>query len=363
MANLKEENRKFGRDSPRSGDACERSASCLRDEVSALKDCESRVRSELNAEIDDISFLCRTTVKTCIFSWMREKEAKLGRKMVVVRQSSRDIYQWLDPDSGDSYASVNKQGAWIEIEFKEPVRVNGLRVTSSKFLSKPRTFDVTFSDGLGFEAKHKVSFVDEEGLNGDNLSVERNFDAVVTAKCVGIEARGASWNGSNVLHLGGFELFSPDDAYTRGIFRSIFARDRDHIWDSFHVRARNFDCSELHIPNNDKRVCTLVGNHEWVEVGFLHGRVVLNGYRIQKHENCLRGWSLRASNDRNVPLEEWPVLHRHHEANKTFAILTFECACPTPFRFFRIVQEENQWNGHPTLSFKYFDIDGAFIPD
>ena len=37
IASLKKENRKFGRDSPRSGDACERSASCLRDEVSALK--------------------------------------------------------------------------------------------------------------------------------------------------------------------------------------------------------------------------------------------------------------------------------------------------------------------------------------
>ena len=363
IASLKEEKRKFERDSPRSGDACERSDSCLRDEVSVLKACESRVTSELNAEIDDISFLCRATVKACIFSWMREKEAKLGRKMVVVTQSSRDIYRWLDPESGDSYASVNKQGAWIEIEFKAPVRVNGLRVTSSKFLSNPRTFDVTFSDGPGSEAKHKVSFVDEEGLKGDKLSVDRNFDAVVTAKCVRIESRGPNWNGTDVLNLGGFELFSPDEAYAAGVFRSIFARDRDHVWDSFDVRARSFDWSELHIPKNNTRVCTFAGKHEWVEVGFLHGRVVLSAYKIQKHENCLRGWSLRASNDRNVPLEEWPVLHRHREAKKTLAVLTFECACSTPFRFFRIVQEEKQWNSRLSLSFKYFDIDGTFIPD
>ena len=344
----------------KSVDARVESVSRLRDEVSALKGSESQLRSDLG----DVSLLLRATIKTCLFSWVRETEAKLGRKMVVVRKSSGDIYGWLDPDSSDSYGLDNIPGAWIEIEFKAPVRVNGLKITSSNWGHYPKTFDVTFSDGPGSDAKRKVSFVDEKGLNGDNRSVERKFYAV-TAKLVRIESRGPNWDGKNFFNLGGFELFSPDEAHAGGVFRSIFARDRDRVWDCFDVRARDFDGSELHIANNGN-TSTFPGEHEWVEVGFLHGRVVLSGYRIQKHQECLRGWSLRASNDRNAPLEEWRVLHRHREATeaeKTSKVLTFECACPTPFRFFRVVQEEKRWTGDLHLSIKYFDVDGAFLPD
>ena len=190
---------------PRSVEVCEGSVARLREEVSLLKGCESRVRSELKSDIDDLSLLWRATVKPRVFSWMREREAELGRKMVVVRKSSADIYGWLDPDSGDSYCSTDNPGAWIEIEFKAPVRVNGLKVTSYT-IDYPRTFDETFSDGPGSDSKRKVSFVDEQGLNGANLSVERTFDAV-TAKLVRIEARGPNWDGSNFFNLGGFELF------------------------------------------------------------------------------------------------------------------------------------------------------------
>ena len=289
-------------------------------------------------------------------------DSKLGRKMVVVRQSSNDIYGWLDPDSSDSYGSKDSLGAWIEIKFKAPVRVNGLKVTSSNKGHYPKTFDVTFSDGS--DTKHTEPFVDEKGLNGKNLSVERKFDAV-TAKLVRIESRGPNWSRDNVFNLGGFELFSPDEAHAGGVFRSIFARDRYRVWDSFDVRARDFDGSDLHVPNNNN-VGTFQGEHQWVEVGFLDGRVRLSGYRIQKHQYFLRGWSLRASNYRRAPLEEWQVLHKHREeteAEKTSEVLTFQCAFPTPFRFFRVVQEEENWRGNTLLNINYFDVDGTFIPD
>ena len=65
-------------------------------------------------------------------------------------------------------------------------------------------------------------------------------------------------------------------------------------------------------------------------------------------------------------LEEWRVLHRHRkatEAEKTSKVLTFECASRTPFRFFRVVNEEKNCNGSLNLAMNYFDADGAFIPD
>ena len=377
ISSLKEENGKLACEVPKSVDACERSVSRLRDEIALLKRCEldfkevrpsslkdENSKSKLDHCLDDISFLLRATVQQGVFSWLREREVKLGRKMVVVRQSSNDIYGWLDPDSNDEYRSTNIRGAWIDITFKAPVRVSGLKITGSKRGGNPKTFDVTFSDGPGSSATHKVSFVEAQELTETDPFVERNFDAV-TAKLVRIESRGPSWDKSNVFRIGGFELFSPDEEHAGGIFRSIFARDRERVWDSFDVRARDNDGSELHIPN-DKHVCTKPGEHQWVEIGFLHGRVVLSSYRIKKHKNRLRSWSLRASNNRNTQLEEWPVLHRHceaTEAEKTSEVLKFECASTTPFRFFRIVQEDKNWKGKLTLNFRYFDIDGIFIPD
>ena len=362
ISSVKDENGKLARDFPRSMEVCEKHVSCQRDEVSLLNGCESRVSPDSKPE--EVQVLWRAAVNTRVFSWMREREASLTRKLVVVKKSSNDIYGWLDPDASDAYGGGSNPGAWIEIEFKAPVRVNGLKVISSSHGHHPKTFDVTFSDGPGSSAKHKVSFVDELGLNGKNLSVQREFDAI-TAKLVRIESRGPNWSGNHVFNLGGIELFSPDEAHAGGVFRSIFARDHDRVWDFFDVRARDGDGSDLHTPNGNN-ISTWSGEREWVEVGFLYGRVVLSGYRIQKHQDHLRDWSLRASNDRNVPVEEWLVLHRHREATeaeKTSAVLTFECASPTPFRFFRVVQEGKNWKGRLQLVLKYFDIDGEFIPD
>ena len=171
LAGLKAENGKLG--------VCEKSLSQLRDEVSVLKDRESRAKSESGPDVGDIiSFVRLAAAKRRVFAWLRKKEAILGRKMAVVRQSSLDIYGWLDPDSCDAYGSSDSPGAWIEIEFKAPVRVDRLKVTSSEYGGYPMTFDVTFSDGPGSDAKQKVSFVDEQGLKGTNRSVERKYDAV-----------------------------------------------------------------------------------------------------------------------------------------------------------------------------------------
>ena len=351
---------------PATVDACERSVSILLDEVASLKEREARLTFESVSFRDKIADLYRCARKSCVFSWQRSEEVSLGKKMVVVRKSTSDIYAMLDPDSTDDFGSGSSPGAWIEIEFKAPVLINGLKVTSpAYFHGKPKTFDVTFSDGVGCSEKYKVSFVDEAGLNGKNLSVERRFDTV-SARLVRIESRGPSWDGSNFFNIGGFELFSPEEALSSGVFHSIFSRCRGHVWDVFDVRARNSDGRELHIPNNRNFVCTMDGEYEWVEIGFLHGRVTTNRYRIQKDQDKIRDWSLRGSNDRNASIDDWTVLHRHREvseAEKTSKVLEFECSSHTPFRFFRVVQEQKNWSGKLMLSLKHFDIDGVFIPD
>ena len=339
---------RFKRDAERCRDAGGASG-----DIARLRVCE------MPCEI--LSDLSRMTSRQCVFSWLREKESTFEKKLVV-RMSSGDPYRMLDPDKQDVCVSYGTH-SWIEVEFKEPVRVNGLKVTSGSW-GYPRTFDVTFSDGPGTGEKHKVSFVNEVGLNGKNLSVERNFD-IVSATLVRIESKCRDWTEHNRLVIGGFELLSPDEACSGGVFHSIFARYRDRFWDCFDARLREFHGRSLHIPNDDG-IWTLEDENQWIEVGLVHGRVIVSGYRIKKNQNGLRGWSLRASNDRSCPPEAWTVIHRHREAteaDKTSEVLEFRCSSATPFRFFRIFQEEKRWDGKLALSLRYFDVDGTFIAD
>ena len=180
----------------------------LKNEVTALKQSEARVNRE-PASRGQIVRALSAIRNTCLFAVMREQEQIFGRRLVQVKVFGRDLYGMLDPESSDCYRSKNEAGAWIEIEFKEPVRINGLMVDSPKTGENcPRTFDVTFADWIGAPEKYKVSFVDDSRLDGPGGSAKEEFD-VVTAKVVRIKSRGPNWDGYGTLEIGSFELFSP----------------------------------------------------------------------------------------------------------------------------------------------------------
>ena len=285
-------------------------------------------------------------------------------KLLFTRKSSNDICAWLDPSAQDQYGSSDNPGAWIEIEFKSPVLANGLTVTSNYRLgNRPKTFDVILYGGGGKPKKRRIKFRNEDMPNEGGASVTREFETT-SVKMIRIESRGPNWDGSNFLNLGGFELHSPDDAYSGGVFRSLFSQHRDHIYDFFDVRARDFDGSEIHIPTTEKNVWTWgFDEHDWFEVEFLRGRVGVRRYRIRKYKDRIREWSLRGSNDRSLPTSEWEVIHRHREEEKTDETLEFECLSTTPFRFLRVVNEGPRWDGKCNLNFNYVDVDGTFLPD
>ena len=181
----------------------------------------------------------------CLIAWLRDQEAALHQKMVVVRQSSNDLYEMLNPKSADWYGSSNNPGAWIEIELKEAVLVRGVVVKSSSDCAFPKTFEVKLSDGRGCRVKQECSFVNERGLNGKNRSVEITFKPV-WARFVRIESCGPNWDrGDHHFHVGGFELLGQHRPYRDGVFRRIFSWGEDDAWRSFDVRARDFDGSEI----------------------------------------------------------------------------------------------------------------------
>ena len=338
----------------------------LEAEITRLRDSQAKFEVDVRGRVDSVLRpVHNDDVRRSIISWLRQKETHLMSKLLFTRMSSNDIYAWLDPGAQDQYGSMNSPGAWIEIEFKSPVRANGLTVTSNyRKGSHPKTFDVILSDGAGKPEKQRIKFENDDMPNKDGASVTREFETT-SVKMIRIESCGPNWDGLNFFRLGGFELLSPDDAYSGGVFRSLFSQHRDDIYDFFDVRARDFDGSEIHVPTTEKNVWTWgFDDNEWFEVEFLRGRVGVRGYRIRKSKDTIREWSVRGSNDRSLPTSEWEVIHRHREEEKTDETLEFECALTTPFRFLRVVNEGPQWDGKcRELNFKYFDVDGIFIPD
>ena len=283
-------------------------------------------------------------------------------RQVLVRMDSGNPSSVFDPFSDDGYGSTSRENAWIEVAFISPVTVNGFEVTGWKtqFL---RTFDVVFK--YGTETRAKVSFVDEEGLNGKFKKVKRSI-APVRVDCVLLEAKGLNWSDKWFFNLQGFELFSPDDRYKDGVFRSLHQNSREHIQKILEVSARDFDGSDLHNPSTSKGVCTLLERDEsWIEVELVHGRLIPTGYRIKRGASSApRAWSLRGSNDRDADIGQWHVLHKisEHEQPRTKDILSFECAAPlTPFKYFRVVAEAPLWNGHWKLNFRHLELDGILL--
>ena len=296
-----------------------------------------------------------------LIGWLRDREAQLHQKQVVVRLSSRDPYGWLNPDSSDEYCSFDTPGAWIEIEFKEAVFVRGVRVTSGE-CEFPKTFDVKLSDGPGCRVKETCSFVNERGLNGENLSVEETFRPV-WVRFVRIESCGPNWEGNQCLNLGGFELLGQYRSYRDGVFRGIFSWGEDDAWRSFDVRARDIDGSKIHIRDTQANICTFDGDQEWLEVEIVRGSLLVSGYELRKPETRMRVWSLWGSNDRSLDLDEWDLIHRNREQDQTDEVQQFQCSWPTPFRYLRLVNEGPDWDGDKRINLYYFDVSGTFIPD
>ena len=296
----------------------------------------------------------------CLIAWLRDQEAALHQKMVVVRQSSNDLYGMLNPNSSDWYGSFEDPGAWIEIELKEAVLVRGVVVKSSSDCAFPKTFEVKLSDGRGCRVKQECSFVNESGLNGKNRSVETTFKPV-WARFVRIESCGPNWDrGDHHFHVGGFELLGQHRPYRDGVFRRIFSWGEDDAWRSFDVRARDFDGSEIHIPNPEKNICTFCGDHQWVEVEIVRGSLLVSGYKLRT--DSMREWTLRGSNDLSCDLDDWDIIHKTRSQCDD-EVQEFQCSWPTPFKYLRLVNEVPDSDGDKRIRLYYFDVCGTFIPD
>ena len=289
-----------------------------------------------------------------------------AKKLFFTRQSSNDLYGLLDPASRDEYASRDAPGAWIEIELRYPVEVNGLIVTSNTGDCHPKHFIVMLIGGTPKPNSRVIEFKNESALKRDGGSVKKAFKKMLVQK-IHIKSCGSNSCGSNTFRLGGFELLSPDPEYSSGVFHTLYSAYRDNIYEYVDIRARDWGRSEFFKYSSNITVCTSDWNdHEWFEVEFLCGSVCVGDYHLCKDLRGMREWSLRGSNDRSIPTSEWEVIDRSvqdlddTECRANSAMVIGHTS--PPFRFLRLVNEGLNWDGKSRhLMFRHFDVSGYLI--
>ena len=165
------------------------------------------------------------------------------------------------------------------------------------------------------------------------------------------------------LSLKQFELLSPDGEYSGGIFATLFKVDPNNLPKYFEISARNYDGSKFHCLKDTSLVWTRgQSEHEGVEVQFPHGAVIPMKYRLRTSR--LSHWSIRCSKNRDLPLDQWTIVHGQEQESPPKGVVEFECAPSiTPYKFLRIVAESRSPKGLRGIKLDYFDIDGQYIPD
>jgi hypothetical protein len=290
---------------------------------------------------------------------LRSRETPFNRQ-IVVSKSSRDLVQFVDPDSSDWYGSFSSGEAWLEFRFASPIEINGVRLRRCA-LSPPSSFDVVDADSEA--TLQSVTDADFESHGGECVV---RFPPICTS-ALKIRQTGPNREGQQYLNIGKIEFTSPDRAYSSGVFRTIFNAHRADVRRYIEVGARDGDRGrgQLHLITPRTRTWTFKGKQSWVQVEVVGGQFVVGQYRLNRHTGeRMRSWTLRGSSSSAVPFSEWTVLDRREEpVSGAFGDLAAFDAGGGPFRCFRLVQEGPTWNGKTRLSIYHLEFFGCFIPD
>jgi hypothetical protein len=264
------------------------------------------------------------------------KESKFDPQCIL-RQSSSDLFGFLDPDSTHFYGSGGSGSAWIEIEFRDPIPISvvELRTASHYF---PRSFDIILTAPNDEIRKGEIRGALE--LLGAAKSHRYQFEEIAITS-VRIQQKSLNWEGTQYFHLGSVELFSSSGRFSSGVFRTLFDDHRTDIRKFVSVSSRDFDSSDVHLLSPRTTVCTWTGTREWFEIDFRDRQLLLSSYRLKRLSKfCLRSWSLVGSNDRTLPLSEWTVLDSRQESREgEYGLFQgFDCLGGI-FRHFRLVNQ------------------------
>lgn len=295
-----------------------------------------------------------------ILSQLKKNENTPFDRLFIASMSSKDIYNLIDPVSKDFISSNDSGKFYIEFEFKEEMKINGIQIYSYK-KDFPRSFDIEIDN------KKVKSIKDAAELNGQNLRMTVNFDTVKGRKLCFIQT-GPNWDqDNNIILIKRIELLSPDRKYSSGIFKSFVENDQSHDPHKCPViiTTLTFGLNYFHLLGTSKVVNTSNRTNSWFQVELTKGYVVLSGFRLKKCSSSKpKSFKLICTDDISLPEDKWismiEINERINDDHDIADIYEFQRPSP-PVRFIRLVQTGPNWDDKLNLKFHHFDIFGSYI--
>ena len=285
-----------------------------------------------------------------VIQWLCKKERELGRRFVIVRKSYNDLYNILNPDLNPRDVVYLRDGVSLLIKFKEPILASSCVIEKTNgpigcliltHDDHEEQYDVCTQEGAQDKDKVTVQFGREVPVR----SLLLRFAEVADLRHVGI----LKANKDNAL-------------------RYVFVNHPGSVHNYFHVNLLQSDVPVPADTPGEVSYWDRVEGPRWIEF-IIRGRINVSGYFFQRaispaNRNIDFVWSLRASNNRDLPPEQWTVLHRGTAKPAPDNRITFQTSLAgqtlESFMFFRYHDETPEVEEGLTLS--KFDVDGTFTP-
>ena len=267
-----------------------------------------------------------------VIKHLKNKELMFNPE-VIVRASTNDWYESLKK-AEEVYMFVGTTGnvPVVDIILKEPVQLNGFSV-----FRPTRQFTIPVQVSLGevpFEPTHKVEFSNWYAIT-EKTVLHNDFETkMVRWVRVELKQQEGDYQVVNGMHYN-LELYSPDPMYYGGVFSTLGQRHQD-LRKVCNVSL----CEHSYERKRGAYVTTFSENAPWAEVEIVHGRMKITGYWISWAKSEVTGWTLRCSNNRDLPIEDWEVVHRYVIGSEPVSLLgcgiLLECQASGPMKYFRV---------------------------
>ena len=283
-----------------------------------------------------------------VVGWLCKKERELGRRFVIVRKSYNDPYNILNPDLQPRDVVHLRDGLSLLIKFKRPI------LASSCVIEKTNgcigCLILTHDD-----QEEQYDFCTQEGVQ-DNVTVKFRREVPLRSLLLRFAEVG------DLMHVGILK------ANGQNVLKEAFATHPGDIHNYFHVNLLQLD---IPVPANAPGEISYwdrADGPRWIEL-IIRGKITVSGYVFQRtispeYRNINFVWSLRASNNRDLPPEQWVVIHRGTAKAGPDNKITFQTSLAgqtlESFMYFRYHDETPEVE--EGLSLSQFDLDGTFTP-
>lgn len=256
---------------------------------------------------------------------LNENRTNLFENKYIYSRSSFDIHYCLG-DNATGFFGMSSKRLFIQFDFKEPVTIQGLKITS-------------YDDS--FKSNWKLISYDENGVETmvyrclNHLENGRSISTGLKpfrASSVRIEKTGEP----DTLSIKTIEFFDSQGP----IFQRML--EEYHLFNiPVIITSTNYFPNTLFNPASEIEVFTYTGKDNWIQLA-LETPIQIRGYRIKRDpQNKMHGWSIIASAD----AKKWVELDKCHEETpgEFGRLIEKEVKAEQPFKLFRIVPETQTW--------------------